>query len=263
MSRSHHHSLIGTRKQSADAQQCFFGRAESKRHALASRAYSFSETDTGSVTRFRSSVRECRTADGRFARPIMLTNSTLPQSSKASGSPISPTRRVRRDARGRVWWQWAAVSSVRAVFVGVSLLVVGFVVPAGTGVQADESVVAPVVERAAFVSSNTSRCVAVSGGLAGDVAVVNITNTAATGNGYGALRASGTTPLFDRPAREQLICNTCFASVIPGDNAVDPESCSAAALRPSSSITPVQWRVIVVFVHSSGLQMSRCGWLSR
>ncbi len=53
------------------------------------------------------------------------------------------------------------------------------------------------------VNANTSRCVSVPGGIAGDVAVINITNTQANGRGYGALRASDATPIYNRPTANQ------------------------------------------------------------
>lgn len=54
----------------------------------------------------------------------------------------------------------------------------GLVVSLGPRVEADELVPAPVVGRAAFVSNNSSSCVAVPGGSASHVAVVNITKAA-------------------------------------------------------------------------------------
>ncbi len=68
----------------------------------------------------------------------------------------------------------------------------------------------------AKLNANSSRCVAAPGGSAGDVAVVNITNTAATGGGYGAVRASGTMPVFSRPSAQQF-SSVNFAANTPAN----------------------------------------------
>ncbi len=75
-------------------------------------------------------------------------------------------------------------------------------------VEADQGMIAA----APFVNRNSSRCVSVAGASPGDIAVVNITNTQASGRGYGALRASGTTPIYQRPKSAQ------FSSVNFADN---------------------------------------------
>lgn len=67
-----------------------------------------------------------------------------------------------------------------------------------------------------YVSENTSRCLAVPGASAGDVAVVNITNTSAAGTGYGALRASDGSPVFSRSASAQF-ASVNFAADTPAN----------------------------------------------
>ncbi len=57
---------------------------------------------------------------------------------------------------------------------------------------------------AAPVAPRTPLCIEVPDATPGDVAVINITNTAATGPGYGALRASDATPIPLRPVSEQF-----------------------------------------------------------
>ncbi len=69
-----------------------------------------------------------------------------------------------------------------------------------------------------FISPFSSRCVAVPGASPGDVAVVNITNTQATGRGWGALRASGETPVFDRPVAAQVSSVNFAAGTPPNPN---------------------------------------------
>ncbi len=108
------------------------------------------------------------------------------------------------------------VDRMRNGIIGASLAIAGLVVPLGAAVDANEPFTAPTVERAAYVSSDSSRCVSAPGGSAGDVAVVNITNTAATGGGYGALRASGTTAVFNRPSAEQF-SSVNFAANTPAN----------------------------------------------
>jgi hypothetical protein len=63
--------------------------------------------------------------------------------------------------------------------------------------------VAPTAVEAAPVPARIPLCLTVPGGAAGDVAVINITNTDATGPGYGALRASDADPIPWRPASGQ------------------------------------------------------------
>lgn len=71
---------------------------------------------------------------------------------------------------------------------------------------------------AAPVPANTSVCVDVPGATSGDVAVVNITNTQARGRGYGALRASQATPIYDRAAADQYSSVNFAADTPPNPN---------------------------------------------
>ncbi len=70
-----------------------------------------------------------------------------------------------------------------------------------------------------FVAASSSRCVAVSSASPGDVAVVNITNTAVDGpGGFGALRSSDTTPVYDRPGSQQYSSVNFAAGTPPNPN---------------------------------------------
>lgn len=60
-------------------------------------------------------------------------------------------------------------------------------------------------------------CIEVPGGSADDIAVINITNTDATADGYGALRASDATPIPSRPASGQY-SSVNFAQGEPNPN---------------------------------------------
>jgi hypothetical protein len=71
---------------------------------------------------------------------------------------------------------------------------------------------------AAPVPADTSVCVAVPGGTSGDVAVINITNTQATGRGYGALRASQATPIYNRATANQYSSVNFAANTPPNPN---------------------------------------------
>ncbi len=64
----------------------------------------------------------------------------------------------------------------------------------------------------------TSVCVRVPVGAPGDTAVVNITNTNASGRGYGALRSSDATPVFRRPAGGQFSSVNFAANTPPNPN---------------------------------------------
>jgi hypothetical protein len=107
---------------------------------------------------------------------------------------------------------------MRNAIIGASLIIAGLVVTFGAGVGADDPATAPMIGRAAFVSSDSSRCVSAPGGSAGDVAVVNITNTAANSRGYGAIRASGTTPVFNRSSAQQFSSVNFAANTPPNPN---------------------------------------------
>ena len=74
----------------------------------------------------------------------------------------------------------------------------------------------------------TSRCVEVPGASPGDTAIINITNTQASGRGYGALRASDATPIYDRPTTNQYSSVNFAANTPPNPNlavtAVGPDT---------------------------------------
>ena len=74
------------------------------------------------------------------------------------------------------------------------------------------------IARAEIVAASSSRCVAVPGASPGDVAVVNITNTQAAGQGWGALRASGETPVFGRAPSAQVSSVNFAAGTPPNPN---------------------------------------------
>lgn len=84
--------------------------------------------------------------------------------------------------------------------------------------------------RGVAVGSNASRCVSVPGAAAGDVAVVNITNTQATGRGYGALRSSDATPIYSRPSADQ------YSSVNFAPNTPPNPNLAVAAVGPDGKI---------------------------
>lgn len=69
-----------------------------------------------------------------------------------------------------------------------------------------------------LVSASSSRCLAVPGASPGDIAVVNIANTGATGAGWGALRSSDATPLFNRSAAGQYASVNFAAGTPPNPN---------------------------------------------
>ena len=69
---------------------------------------------------------------------------------------------------------------------------------------------------AAPVLARTPLCVAIPGGTPGDAAVINITNTDVTANGYGALRSSNALPVPLRPSADQ------FSSVNFAPGLTDP-----------------------------------------
>jgi hypothetical protein len=79
------------------------------------------------------------------------------------------------------------------------------------------STIAPTSGEAAPVPARIPLCLTVPGGSAGDVAVINITNTDATGPGYGALRASDADPIPWRPASGQY-ASVNFAPGEPDPN---------------------------------------------
>jgi len=87
----------------------------------------------------------------------------------------------------------------------VSLGLVASVLTTGSSSQA-----APVLARQPL-------CVAVPGGVSGDVAVVNITNTNASGSGYGALRSSDARSVPSRAAADQF-SSVNFAPGSPNPN---------------------------------------------
>ncbi len=101
----------------------------------------------------------------------------------------------------------------------LGLLLAPMLVVAGHGSRAGSVDVEPDFATAAapLVGANSSLCVAVPGASPGDVAVVNITNTQQTNRGYGALRASGTTPVYQRPASSQF-SSVNFAPGPPNPN---------------------------------------------
>ena len=69
------------------------------------------------------------------------------------------------------------------------------------------------------IAPNTSRCVTIPDASLGDVAVINITNTAAAGTGgYGALRAAGQTPIYNRPTANQYSSVNFAAQTPPNPN---------------------------------------------
>ena len=70
----------------------------------------------------------------------------------------------------------------------------------------------------ALVTPSSSRCVAVPGAADGDVVVVNITNTRATGTGWGALRSPSDTPVFSRPTSGQYSSVNFAADTPPNPN---------------------------------------------
>jgi hypothetical protein len=78
------------------------------------------------------------------------------------------------------------------------------------------------------VAAETSRCVEVPGASPGDTAIINITNTQASGRGYGALRASDATPIYDRPTTNQYSSVNFAANTPPNPNlavtAVGPDA---------------------------------------
>lgn len=69
-----------------------------------------------------------------------------------------------------------------------------------------------------LVSASSSRCLSVAAASPGDIAVVNITNTGATGTGWGALRSSDATPVFNRPAADQYASVNFAAGTPPNPN---------------------------------------------
>ena len=69
-----------------------------------------------------------------------------------------------------------------------------------------------------LVAANSSRCVKVPGASDGDVAVVNITNTQATGRGWGALRSPADTAVYLRPASSQYSSVNFAANTRPNPN---------------------------------------------
>jgi hypothetical protein len=82
--------------------------------------------------------------------------------------------------------------------------------------------------------------VGVPGGSVGDVAVVNVTNTEAAGDGWGALRSSDASAVFDRPAGEQYSSVNFAAQTPPNPNLAvtvlgeDGEFCYDNALSSSN-----------------------------
>lgn len=64
----------------------------------------------------------------------------------------------------------------------------------------------------------TSVCVRVPVGDPGDTVVINITNTGASGAGYGALRSSDATPVYLRPAESQFSSVNFAAGTPPNPN---------------------------------------------
>jgi len=91
------------------------------------------------------------------------------------------------------------------------------IIPAANLIALDPLRLVDTRERGRRVAVRTPLCVNVSEfASSGDVAVVNITNTDATGDGYGALRASDATPIPSRPAAEQ------YSSVNYASGRTDP-----------------------------------------
>jgi hypothetical protein len=110
---------------------------------------------------------------------------------------------------------------------------------------------------AAPVPARSPLCVAIPSGAAGDVAVINITNTDATGPGYGALRASDADRIPSRPAADQYSSvnfapgepdpNLAFVQIGPdGRSCYDSDGASAnvildlVATIPASKINNIE-----------------------
>jgi uncharacterized protein with FMN-binding domain len=75
----------------------------------------------------------------------------------------------------------------------------------------------PIAE--AVIGANSSSCVSVPGGSAGDVAVINITNIGALGGGgWGALRPSDDSPVYARAAVDQYASVNFAAGTPPNPN---------------------------------------------
>ena len=97
----------------------------------------------------------------------------------------------------------------RAVKVGIA----GVLVVSAAAVASSNAVV-----RASPVGARSSVCTTVPGATGGDIAVVNITNTNATGQGWGALRSSTATPVHQRPPTSQYSSVNFAASTPPNPN---------------------------------------------
>jgi uncharacterized delta-60 repeat protein len=132
--------------------------------------------------------------------------------------PNMPEKGISRPTPGTPHWRRRGVAVLSAPVLALAILAVsgsgGSVVPAANtdqplpvGLGADS-----------FVSANQSRCVAAPGAAQGDVAVVNITNTQAKGQGWGALRPSGATPVYNRPATSQYSSVNFAADTPPNPN---------------------------------------------
>ena len=122
------------------------------------------------------------------------------------------------------------------------------------------------------VSANSSRCLTVPAASPGDVAIVNITNTGATGNGWGALRSSDDDPVHERPTNDQYASVNFAANTPPNPNlaittvGTDNTFCydgavsahhvilDLAAIIPAQHITPITPTRILDTRPDSGLQ---------
>ncbi len=69
-----------------------------------------------------------------------------------------------------------------------------------------------------LLAPSTSVCVPVPAGEPGDTAVINITNTAASGSGYGAIRSSNARPVYLRPVDSQFSSVNFAADTPPNPN---------------------------------------------
>jgi hypothetical protein len=97
----------------------------------------------------------------------------------------------------------------RAVKIGIA----GVLVVSAAAVASSNAVV-----QASPVGARSSVFTTVPGATGGDIAVVNITNTNATGQGWGALRSSTATPVHQRPPTSQYSSVNFAASTPPNPN---------------------------------------------
>jgi hypothetical protein len=98
------------------------------------------------------------------------------------------------------------------------LLDLGAVIPAANVNAIDPIRLLDSRDSDGMVAASSSRCVEVPGADDGDVAVVNITNTQATGNGWGALRSPSDTAVYSRPVSGQYSSVNFAANTPPNPN---------------------------------------------